>query len=581
MHKLISKIQNQLGDADTLEKLSLVKDEIMKTLNDLQEEYAHIKQELAEQAGHVDHLNICLHERTRDLTNSLDQADDKAKELFTLLSTIPNLVYFKNTKREFVLVNHAFETWVNINTADIIGKTDDQVYPEFMSRHIAELEEEVLEKNIGIYNFEERLSIDDTDTWLLTSISTYKNSDGETEGLIVSSQDITNHKKHEIQLEKANELAREAISVKNQFLANISHELRTPLHGIVGSTEMLLQKKHDDETSQLLKIIDISSQSLLKQVNDILFFSKKEGDSLKENLNIFEVHEMINHLVESKKALIHQKGFQIRYFTDDSIPKSIKGDSEKVIQLLEIFISNAIKFTENGFIHIVLKKEEIKGNKIRLRFEVIDTGIGIKRNIQQLVFNVFSVGDASLIKRFDGTGLGLSVAKKLLDLLKGEYGFESEHLKGSKFWFVLDFLLENRSDEVPDIDPKDIPVLLVEDNIVNQKIAFFSLKKLGFPVDIAENGKEAVEKFTNGNYRLILMDIQMPIMDGFEATEKIRQIENKAKYSVPAIIIALSANVLSNDIKHCFEVGMNEFISKPFSSDKLLEKIKNYFKLKK
>jgi len=580
MQNDINKITRKLNKIQSFDDFQNAREEFLEFMQSLSENNRQLEKHLEETKGEIAHLNYCINETNKDLAQSLDFADDRSKELFTLLFTIPNQVYFKDEKLQFVRVNHAFETWLNITNEEIKGKADYDVYPEFVRREIGRYERDVLESNLGIFNLEEKIDIDDKEVWLLTSILPYKNANGDTEGIIVSSQDITDRKKYEIHLKRANDLAKKSLNIKNEFLANISHELRTPLHGIIGSSEMLKQMKLDQDSLQLVQIIEQSGKTLLTQVDDILFFSKKEMSNHKLQQLLFNPKELIDELLVKYRPLLQAKGVELRSFMDHDIPNIVQGDMLKLEQVIDIMLSNAMKFTEKGFVHLVSKLISKEHDQVKIEFGIIDTGIGIKKSFQPNIFKPFSAADMSLEKKYTGSGLGLSKAKQILDLLHSSYGFESEYHKGSKFWFILSFQLNNseEAEQLPVAHAQDIPVLLVEDNLVNQKIAFFTLKKMGFQVDIAENGQEAVDKFSKTEYGLVLMDIQMPIMNGFDATEKIRTIEKKENRT-PSLIIALSANVLASDIQRCFEVGMNEFVSKPFSLTKLKEKIRNYYNL--
>jgi len=577
IRKLIKKLKNQVKD-------SLELNEYLQLIDKIDSEVVYIDNNhqmiIDDYKAQINYLDGCIDEFRKELTDSINKTDNTYQSFSTLLSSIPNLVYFKDLNLRYIMVNHAYETWINKNSREIYGKTDSEVYPDYLKRNISDLEKDVLKTAQGIYNFEEKLIIDDSEIWLLTSISPYKNADGELQGIICSSLDITQRKNHELELREAHRKAQIALNIKNEFLANISHELRTPLHGITGSVEILKQEKINAESSQLIKIIDQSSQSLLKQLDDLLLYTQAESQQLENQIEMFDLKQIIERIFEKVRLEIESKGVEFRYFIAHKIPKEVKGDKNKLILLLETFLSNSIKFTDKGFIHLIVKETKREYDKLCLHFDIIDTGIGIAKSGQSDVFELFSAGDSSTVKKYSGTGLGLSLAKKMLDILNARYSFESKEHVGSHFWFEIDFQLIKFDKQSTPILPRDLPVLLVEDNIINQKIAFFTLKKIGFPVDIAENGQEAIERFKQKNYRMVLMDIQMPVMDGFEATKQIRRYEEDRNKMPQSIIIALSANVLSRDVQHCFEVGMDEFISKPFSTDKLMEKINIFFNLK-
>jgi PAS domain S-box-containing protein len=572
-HKLREEVERRVDRSDLHDVFDLYREQFEGLEVKKHADYLEAKSE-------VEHLNACIVEIRKELTESINQKDNTDLSLGVLLSSIPNLVYFKNLDLEFLLVNHSFETWINKSVSEIKGKKDFEIYPSYLKRDVSKYEREVLETGMGIYNLEEKIDIDQSEIWLLTSISPFKDAEGELKGIITSSLDITIRKKHELELEEAHQKAQTALNVKNEFLANISHELRTPLHAIAGSAEMLQQQGVSQDARHLIQIVNQSSHDLLKQLDDLILYTQAESKKLEQQIIEFDIKQSIDDLFQKNREKVEAKGLELRWFIDENLPVELRGDKMKLILLLDTFLSNSIKFTEKGFVHLVVKECSNEENQTCIRFDLIDTGIGIAKDKQHEIFELFSTGDSSHIKRFSGTGLGLSLAKKILLLLNARYGFESKEHIGTHFWFELDFPSPAKKNKKKTIKPKDLNVLLVEDNLVNQKIAFFTLKKLGFNVDIAENGKEAVEKYKSSYYQLVLMDIQMPVMDGFDATREIRAYEESQSLE-PSIIIALSANVLSRDVQNCFEVGMNEFISKPFSSDKLTDKFSLYFDLEK
>lgn len=577
LKNLIDELKTQIENSNESKELLRLIDRMDSEVSTQDKNHRLMIQDYQAQ---IDYLDGCIDEFRKELTDSINHTDNTYQSLFTLLSTIPNLVYFKDMELKYVMANHAFESWINRNSTEIFEKSDEDVYPHCLKRNIREYEEEVLKTAQGIYNLEEKLLIEDAEIWLLTSITPYKNAEGELKGIITSSLDITLRKKHELALTEANRKAQIALNIKNEFLSNISHELRTPLHGIAGSVEMLSNQPINNEAKQLIHIINQSNQSLLKQLDDLLLYTQAESQQLEKQIVAFNIKESVDALFDKVRLDVESKGVEFRYFIAHKIPEELRGDKYKLILLLETFLSNSIKFTEKGFIHLIVKESIREFDKLRLHFDIIDTGIGIATANQRDIFELFSAGDSSSVKKYSGTGLGLSLAKKMLDILNARYGFESKEHVGSHFWFELDLQLLKFEKQNFQILPRELPVLLVEDSIINQKIAYFTLKKMGFPVDIAENGQEAVDRFKQKKYRLVLMDIQMPVMDGFDATKQIRLLEKNNSDNSQSVIIALSANVLSRDVQHCFEVGMDEFISKPFSSDKLMEKINIYFNLK-
>lgn len=502
------------------------------------------------------------------------------KDLDILLSSIPNLVYFKDKNLKFIMVSHSFESWINKKANDIIGLVDDKIYPKYLQRKISTIEKEVLESGSGVYNIEEELIIDDTPIWFHTSVLPYRNERNEVIGIITSSLDITNIKKHEIELEESHQKAQKALNIKNEFLANMSHELRTPMHGIAGSLEIIDSKVFDDETQHLIKSIKQSNDQLLMHINNMILYSKSANNELEIKNESFNLRELLDETISNSRKKAESKGLEIRGFFDERINPNIISDRVNISKLIDVFLSNSIKFTDKGFIHFLIKKIKVKDDKVLLKFELFDTGIGIANNKKNEIFDLFSTGDSSTQKKYSGTGLGLSLAKNILNNLNAKYGFNSKEHAGSHFWFEIEVQMVGTEKQKQNLSRNEVKILLVEDNLVNQKIAFVTLQKMGFPVDIAENGEEALEMFKHDKYKLVLMDIQMPVMDGYEAAKKIREYEQKNSQNLSSLIIALSANVLPRDIQLCFDAGMDEFVGKPFTSAKLLDKMKLYFNFK-
>ena len=381
-------------------------------------------------------------------------------------------------------------------------------------------------------------------------------------------------------LEKEKQKALEASKYKSLFLANMSHEIRTPLNGIIGMAEILKESNLTESQRQHLEIIDISGNSLLSIVNDILDYSKIEANQLElENIpiNLYKEIESVEKMLSLKAE---SKGLELSYNIHPDTPKYIKGDALRIKQILINYCNNALKFTEKGFVNIKIEPLEINSKDVLLKFSVIDTGIGISPENQKKLFNDFIQVDASTTRKFGGTGLGLSISKKLAEMMGGKVGLDSEDGKGSTFWFTGKYQIE------ADIKPKKttkntnkhfnktLKILLAEDNLINQKVAAHTIIKNGHQLQITNDGAEAVEKFQSDDFDLILMDIQMPNMNGYEATQAIREIEKKQ--NLDAIkIIAMTANALKGEKEKCLQIGMDGYLSKPFKQESLLE-ILNY-----
>ncbi len=389
------------------------------------------------------------------------------------------------------------------------------------------------------------------------------------------------------ELVKAKKAAEAAAEAKSIFLANMSHEIRTPMNGIIGMVDILKKTPLTPEQKEYVQIIESSGENLLTIINDILDYSKIEAGRIELEKIPINLREEINNVVKILQIQADRKNLPLIVEINDDVPQYLIGDPVRLKQIIINLVNNAIKFTEKGSIRIIVEKQQINGTKAHLLFKVIDTGIGISEEGKKRLFKSFSQVDRSTTRKFGGTGLGLAISKNLTEMMGGEIGLESEVGAGSTFWFTVvleitdkeNYEKNHKTEKIDDIKEKlkvKLNVLLVEDNVINQKVALVNLNNLGHNTDVANNGKEAVEMFRKKEYDLIFMDIQMPEMDGIEATKKIREIEknNNAIRKIP--IIAMTANTMEGDKEKYLQAGMNDYVSKPFKQKELVAIFNKY-----
>lgn len=403
-------------------------------------------------------------------------------------------------------------------------------------------------------------------------------------GLIVS-QDITSRKRNEQELIKAKEEAEKASKAKALFLSTMSHELRTPLNAVIGIAHLLLQESPRPDQAENLQVLHFSAENLLVLINDVLDFSKIEAGKVEFEEIEFKVHDLLNSTIQLLKFRAEEKKLKLTLKISEEVPEAVIGDPTKLSQVMNNLISNAIKFTEAGSVSVVVRVHEKNEEHITLFFSVEDTGVGIPEEKIETVFEQFSQADSNTTRKFGGTGLGLTITKKILELQGSKINVTSKVGDGSIFSFSLTFkvsheaevvvkdTLSSNASQVEKEDTHAISVLLVEDNPTNVLIATKFLQKWNLNCDHAENGQIAVEKATTQDYDLILMDLQMPVMDGYQAAAEIR------KYDQTTPIIALTASATLETKIKIEQAGMNEIITKPFNPADLYQKIIKWAKL--
>ncbi len=522
-----------------------------------------------------------------------------------ILQSLSEGVCVIDASRKIAFANHSAVRLLGSQTTDLIGKNYDIV---FFRRDKSLSDDELAICPIQFALVEGTASHINTETFFRSDESPFLVEyvcspifeHTEITGAIVTFQDITERRDVEAAVSAARESALETARTKAAFLANMSHEIRTPLSGIVGTANLLLDTDLSKEQRKYLQMLQKSVQVLMETVNGILDFSKIEAGKLALEIIDFDLRELLEETVDLFKISAGKKNLRLNLTIEDNLAGIFRGDANRLRQVLNNLLSNAIKFTESGEIRLKISKSENAEAHSFLRFDVYDTGIGINDEQKERLFEPFTQADISTTRRFGGTGLGLAICKEIVEMMHGEIGVESETGKGSRFWFTVQLVRSSKFQvpslktqighagelfdesrqkqfETSDLEPRTLQILIVEDDEVNREITSRLLKQIGYKSEFAENGTEAVRKAREKNFDLILMDCQMPQMDGLAATEAIRRDE---KIHCPKII-ALTAFCDDAEREKCARAGMDDYYCKPITKKDLLKIFQKHFSVEK
>ena len=461
-----------------------------------------------------------------------------------------------------------YQSFVNTIASTYNGQQDLVSLTDIIDQQKNDLDKQ--QKSISFSKITTGLSIALIVILSLLTLSLYKNNN-----LRAKANELLQDKNNELQLAK--EKAEKASLVKAQFLSTITHELRTPLYAVTGLTHLLLEENPKPEQKEHLNSLQFSGEYLLSLINNILDLNKLEANKVEVEKVTFQLKKRLNDVLIALKKSADDRKNTLRLEYDESIPDKIEGDSLKLSQIFINLIGNSLKFTQNGDVVVRVSKINEKDNKVTLRFEIEDNGVGISKKKQKSIFESFSQASLQINRKFGGTGLGLSIVKNLLELMGSRIQLDSELGKGSKFWF--DLVLEVSTNEITGVAGETVlsedeynslenrQVLVVEDNKINQMITRKILEKRKIVCQVADNGMDAIKMVQENDFDVVLMDIHMPGISGIEATQEIR------KFNPELPIIALTAVTIDENLDEFYRVGFNEIIPKPFKTEEFFEKI--------
>jgi signal transduction histidine kinase/CheY-like chemotaxis protein len=555
---------------------------------------------------------VAFDERNQLLTMTLSEIEERKsaesalreseRRLANIISFLPDATFVINNEGKVIAWNRAIEKLTGIKAERMLGKGDYEYSLPFYGKRrpilidmTVNFDQALIENYDNIKRQEDCSLIGEAymprlkegEVYLLASASALYDSEGNYWGAIESIRDITDRRHAEEELKKSKEEAESATRAKSEFLANMSHEIRTPMNAVIGLTGLLLDENITARQREYVDIIRSSGDTLLGIINNILDLTKIEANMIELECQPIDLQNSIETSMDLVAVAAADKGLNISYTIEANTPKLFLGDPTRLHQIIINLLHNAVKFTEKGEVQISVSSKKLEVDSYEIQFAVKDTGIGIPDEKADRLFQSFSQIDASTSRRYGGTGLGLAICKKLVDMIGGKIWMESEVGKGSAFYFAIpakstlcepidipEAALPAGGDLLGD-QHHDLSILLAEDNAVNQIVTKRMLDKLGYKADVAANGIEVLQALERQNYDLVFMDVQMPEMDGLEATKAIRK-----RWQKEPEIIAMTASALKGDKEMCLAAGMDGYISKPTKMEALRSALQSCSKKK-
>ena len=526
----------------------------------------------------------------RDITNQKlieKQLKDSENKIRTIIDNTAAAITMTDENERILSWNKFAEQLLGMDSKDLYMKPVNSLYPEEEWRRIRA---ENIRKIGSKHHLETRIIRKDGQVIDIDiSINVLKDAGNNIIGSVGIMQDITERKKAQAALLQAKIAAEEASNAKTMFLANMSHEVRTPMNAVICMIDLTLDTRLDEEQKENLKTAKDAAGNLLNLLNDILDLSRVEAGKLKLEKIEFDLPDVIKSVCKGLSVLARNKNLDLAWGIDAKAPTCVMGDPTRLRQIVINLVNNAIKFTPKGTIEVKVEALYISEDGCELKFSVSDTGIGIPKDKFEAIFEAFTQADDSVTRKYGGTGLGLTISKKLVQMMGGDIWVESEVGVGTTFYFTAKFPVAKKEGETAQIAAEKsaviaprpavdaaLKILLAEDNIVNQKIAVKILEKKGWNVDAVQNGQEVIDLIGKKPFDLVLMDVQMPVIDGLKATQIIREQERQSGKHIP--IVAMTAHAMDGDEKRCLAAGMDGYVAKPIDREKLFQTIENIVK---
>lgn len=491
-------------------------------------------------------------------------------DLQTLIDNTGDYIWSIDTHYQYVIINQAYRQFMAHTFGTQIEPGDSAL--TLLDRTTRIFSEMAYQQALGGVPFHCEWQAPNKRVYQV-NVAPIREKSGALRGATVFCRDITTQSQVYQELLLAKEAAEHAAQAKQDFLSVMSHEIRTPLNAVIGFSHLLMQDRPRPDQIENLHALKFSAENLLQLINDILDFNRADSGRLELEEVDFDLSQLVRDICQSLQPPAIRKGIALEGYWDPDLPPVLRGDPTRLGQVLTNLVSNAVKFTEQGYVHVQIDMIDLQTDQVTLEVAVRDTGIGISETQRQLIFEHFTQGHSSTTRKYGGTGLGLAISQRLVQLMGSTIQVESTPAEGSEFYFLLQLPVSSLT-HMPAHAPlspsghlKGLHVLLVEDNPINILVCSRFLERWDVAVDVAEDGMEAIELARKNTYHAVLMDLQMPLMDGYEATRRIKRIHPKLP------ILALTANVMPEIRRLARRAGMIDYISKPFDPDVLYRKL--------